>query len=71
MSPSPSLTRYPLSLTLSQLDNMSQGGQRKLVALALAHLVATTRSVVLERLPDLVSTWSSALAQTEETESGE
>lgn len=50
---------------------MSQGGQRKLVALALAELVATTRTTVLERLPDLVSVWSSALAQTEETESGE
>ncbi|ORY75687.1 armadillo-type protein [Leucosporidium creatinivorum] len=60
-----------LSSWIDRLDNMSQGGQRKLVALALAHLIATTRSVVLERLPDLVSTWSSALAQTEETESGD
>lgn len=50
---------------------MSQGGQRKLTALALAHLVAANRPVVLERLPDIVSAWTGVLAQTEEDESGE
>lgn len=50
---------------------MSQGGQRKLVALALAYLVPTTSPVILSRLADLVSLWSSVLAQTEENESGE
>lgn len=50
---------------------MSQGGQLKLTALALAHLVATNRPVVLERLADIVSVWTGVLAQTEETETGE
>ncbi|GJN91530.1 hypothetical protein Rhopal_004553-T1 [Rhodotorula paludigena] len=56
---------------VDRLDNMSQGGQRKLVALALAYLVPTTSPVVLSRLADLVSLWSSVLAQTEENESGD
>lgn len=55
----------------SQLDNLSQGAQRKLVALALAHLVAAANPVILGRMADLVSLWSSVLAQTEESESGE
>ncbi|GAA5891120.1 hypothetical protein JCM6882_006430 [Rhodosporidiobolus microsporus] len=54
-----------------RLDNMSQGGQRKLAALALAYLVPTTSHAVLNRLPDLVSLWSSVLALTEETDSGD
>lgn len=54
-----------------QLDNMSQGGQRKIVALALAELVVTNNPVVLSRLPDLVALWSGVLAQTEETQEGE
>jgi hypothetical protein len=54
-----------------QLDNMSQGSQRKLTALALAHLIPTTRTVILSRLPELVSLWSGVLAETEETETGE
>ncbi|GAA5857039.1 hypothetical protein JCM8547_007927 [Rhodosporidiobolus lusitaniae] len=56
---------------VERLDNMSQGGQRKLAALALAYLVPTTNPVVLNRLPDLVSLWSSVLAQTEETDQGD
>lgn len=55
----------------AQLDNMSQGGQRKLAALALAYLIPTTNPVVLGRLTDLVSLWSSVLALTEESEGGE
>jgi hypothetical protein len=50
---------------------MSQGGQRKLTALALAHLVAQNRAVVLEQLPDIVSAWTGVMAQTEETDTGE
>lgn len=50
---------------------MSQGGQRKLAALALAYLAPTTSAVVLGRLTDLVSLWSSVLALTEESEGGE
>ncbi|GAA5872418.1 hypothetical protein JCM16303_004510 [Sporobolomyces ruberrimus] len=64
-----------LSIILNQfvdrLDNMSQGGQRKLVALALAELVATTNPIVLSRLADLVALWSGVLAQTEETQEGD
>ncbi|GAA6036573.1 hypothetical protein JCM8097_001232 [Rhodosporidiobolus ruineniae] len=56
---------------VDRLDNMSQSGQRKLAALALAHLVPTTNPVVLGRLADLVSLWSSVLALTEETETGD
>ncbi|BGP12651.1 hypothetical protein JCM10213v2_000568 [Rhodosporidiobolus nylandii] len=56
---------------VERLDNMSQGGQRKLAALALAYLVPSTNPVILGRLPDLVSLWSSVLAQTEETDSGD
>ena len=54
-----------------QLDNMSQGGQRKIVALAVAELVVTNNPIVLSRLPDLVALWSGVLAQTEETQEGE
>ena len=50
---------------------MSQGGQRKLTALALAHLVPTTRTVILDRLPEMISVWTSVLAETEESENGE
>lgn len=50
---------------------MSQGGQRKLTALALAYLIPTTNSLILERLPELVSVWASVMAETEETDSGE
>ncbi|GAA6061030.1 hypothetical protein JCM10212_004604 [Sporobolomyces blumeae] len=64
-----------LSLVLEQfierLDNMSSGGQRKLVALALANLVTTTDTVVLSRLADLVALWSGVMAQTEETDNGD
>ncbi|GAA6004411.1 hypothetical protein JCM10207_000715 [Rhodosporidiobolus poonsookiae] len=56
---------------VDRLDNMSQGGQRKLIALALAYLAPTTNPVILSRLPDLVSLWSSVLAQTEESDSGD
>lgn len=61
----------PSLIFLLQLDNMSQGGQRKLTALALANLVPTTRAVILDRLPELVSVWSSVLAETEESDAGE
>lgn len=60
-----------LQLPLRQLDNISQNGQRKLIALALAYLVSTARPVVLLRLPELVSVWSSVMAETEENETGE
>ncbi|BGP21505.1 hypothetical protein JCM10295v2_000380 [Rhodotorula toruloides] len=56
---------------IERLDNLSQGAQRKLIALALAHLVATVNPVILGRMADLVSLWSSVLAQTEESESGD
>ncbi|PRQ76874.1 Armadillo-type fold [Rhodotorula toruloides] len=56
---------------IERLDNLSQGAQRKLVALALAQLVATVNPVILGRMADLVSLWSSVLAQTEESESGD
>ncbi|BGP36629.1 hypothetical protein JCM10449v2_000530 [Rhodotorula kratochvilovae] len=56
---------------VDRLDNMSQGGQRKLAALALAYLVPTTSPVVLGRLADLVSLWSSVLALTEESAAGD
>ncbi|KAJ8297055.1 Importin-11 [Rhodotorula toruloides] len=56
---------------IERLDNLSQGAQRKLVALALAHLVAAANPVILGRMADLVSLWSSVLAQTEESESGD
>ncbi|TNY19776.1 armadillo-type protein [Rhodotorula diobovata] len=60
-----------LSQFVDRLDNMSQGGQRKLAALALAYLIPTTNPVVLGRLTDLVSLWSSVLALTEESEGGD
>ncbi|CEQ38881.1 SPOSA6832_00361, partial [Sporobolomyces salmonicolor] len=56
---------------IERVDNFSQGGQRKLIALALAYLVPTTSAVILSRLPDLVSVWSGVLAQTEETQEGD
>ncbi|BGP28678.1 hypothetical protein JCM10296v2_000414 [Rhodotorula toruloides] len=56
---------------IERLDNLSQGAQRKLVAVTLAHLVATVNPVILGRMADLVSLWSSVLAQTEESESGD
>ncbi|GAA5991993.1 hypothetical protein JCM10908_000686 [Rhodotorula pacifica] len=56
---------------VDRLDNMSQGRQRKLAALALAYLVPTTNPVILGRLSDLVALWSSVLAQTEETDQGD
>ncbi|GAA5889895.1 hypothetical protein JCM5296_003642 [Sporobolomyces johnsonii] len=56
---------------IERLDNLSQGGQRKLVALALAYLIPTTNAVILSRLPDLVVLWSGVLAQTEETQEGD
>ncbi|GAA5940300.1 karyopherin KAP120 [Sporobolomyces koalae] len=56
---------------VERLDNMSQAGQRKVVALALANLTATTNPVVLSRLSDLVALWSGVLAQTEETQEGD
>ena len=60
-----------LTKRVIQLDNMSQGGQRKIVALAVAELVVTNNPIVLSRLPDLVALWSGVLAQTEETQEGE
>ncbi|GAA5972295.1 hypothetical protein JCM11641_002396 [Rhodosporidiobolus odoratus] len=60
-----------LTQVADRLDNMSQGGQRKLAALAFAYLVPTTNPAILNRMPDFVSLWSSVLAQTEETESGD
>jgi hypothetical protein len=54
-----------------QLDNMAQGAQRKVAALALANLVATSRSTVLSHLDDFVIAWTSVMADTEESESGE
>ncbi|GAA5932542.1 hypothetical protein JCM3775_005950 [Rhodotorula graminis] len=60
-----------VSQYVDRLDNMSQGGQRKLAALALAYLAPTTSAVVLGRLTDLVSLWSSVLALTEESEGGD
>ncbi|GAA5826975.1 hypothetical protein JCM11251_002187 [Rhodosporidiobolus azoricus] len=60
-----------LTQFVERLDNMSQGGQRKLAALAMAYLVTSTNPVILNRLPDIVSLWTSVLAQTEETESGD
>ncbi|GAA5831223.1 hypothetical protein JCM3766R1_002972 [Sporobolomyces carnicolor] len=64
-----------LSLLLRQfidrMDNLSQGGQRKIVALALAELVVTTNPIVLSQLGDLVALWSGVLAQTEETVEGD
>ncbi|GAA6047821.1 hypothetical protein JCM3770_004659 [Rhodotorula araucariae] len=60
-----------LAQFVDRLDNMSQGGQRKLAALALAYLVPTTNPVVLGRLGDLVSLWSSVLALTEESAAGD
>ncbi|GAA5950880.1 hypothetical protein JCM3765_004618 [Sporobolomyces pararoseus] len=64
-----------LSIILDQfierLDNMSQAGQRKLVALALSELVVTRNRIVLEKLGDLISLWSGVLAQTEETDKGD
>ncbi|TKA55315.1 hypothetical protein B0A53_02239 [Rhodotorula sp. CCFEE 5036] len=56
---------------VDRLDNMSQGRQRKLAALALAYLVPTTNTVILGRLSDLVALWSSVLAQTEESDQGD
>ena len=53
------------------MDNLSQGGQRKIVALALAELVVTTNPIMLSQLGDLVALWSGVLAQTEETVEGE
>ncbi|BGP52842.1 hypothetical protein JCM8202v2_000399 [Rhodotorula sphaerocarpa] len=60
-----------ISQYIDRLDNMSQGRQRKLAALALAYLAPTAGPVVLEQLADLVALWSSVLAQTEETEQGD
>jgi hypothetical protein len=64
-----------LSIVLDQLiercDNLSSGGQRKIVALALGELIVTKNPNVLSRLGDLVALWSGVLAQTEETEQGE
>ncbi|GAA5896429.1 karyopherin KAP120 [Sporobolomyces salmoneus] len=60
-----------LNQFIDRLDNMSQGGQRKIVALALAELVVTTNPIVLSRLGDLVASWSGVLAQTEETLEGD
>lgn len=59
------------SIPSCQMDNLSQGGQRKIVALALAELVVTTNPIVLSQLGDLVALWSGVLAQTEETVEGE
>ncbi|GAA6025975.1 hypothetical protein JCM11491_006406 [Sporobolomyces phaffii] len=63
---------------VDRVDNVSQGGQRKLVALALAELLTSSASssdsesrVVLTRLGALVSLWSGVLAQTEETQEGD
>ncbi|POY71320.1 hypothetical protein BMF94_5632 [Rhodotorula taiwanensis] len=56
---------------VDRLDNMSQGRQRKLAALALAYLVPTTSPTMLGRLSDFIALWSSVLAQTEETEQGD
>jgi hypothetical protein len=54
----------------AQLDNM-QIGQRKLVALALAHLVGKACPAVLERVPDVCALWLVPLSETEESETGE
>ncbi len=50
---------------------MSQGGQRKLVALALAYLLPTGHPVVLEHLQYYIPLWNSVMAQTEEDANGE
>ena len=65
-------TRYTRAdAILHQHDNMAQPSQRKLTALALASLLPSQRPIVLECLPEVVSLWSSVLAETEENESGE
>lgn len=54
-----------------KFDNFSQARERKVVALALASLINTTKTVILERFSDIVNIWTSVLAETEETQDGE
>ncbi|KAK4702500.1 importin-11, partial [Phenoliferia sp. Uapishka_3] len=65
------LTRALATQWIDRLDNMAQPSQRKLTALALGSLLPSARPVVLERLPEVVSLWSSVLAETEENEGGD
>ncbi|KAM0793458.1 hypothetical protein ACM66B_000901 [Microbotryomycetes sp. NB124-2] len=64
------LTRL-VTVWSDRLDNMSKAGHRKLAALALAHLVRSARPAVLGRLPEIVSLWTSVLAETQETDDGD
>ncbi|GAA5866359.1 hypothetical protein JCM3774_006631 [Rhodotorula dairenensis] len=70
-TPSDAIIEMVITQYVDRLDNMSQGRQRKLAALALAYLVPTSNPVILGRLSDLVALWSSVLAQTEETDQGD
>ncbi|KAK4055221.1 hypothetical protein OIV83_000501 [Microbotryomycetes sp. JL201] len=54
-----------------RLDNMTKASHRKLAALALAHLVRSSRPAILSRLPEIVSLWTSVLSETQETEDGD
>ena len=55
----------------SQYDNLSYPGQRKLVALGLTYVARSTNPVILDRFDEIITTWLSALGETEETASGE
>ncbi|KAI5481425.1 hypothetical protein MNV49_004181 [Pseudohyphozyma bogoriensis] len=56
---------------LDKIDNMSQAAHRKLTALALAYLLPTTRPLILTRLGELLSIWSSVMSETQENETGD
>lgn len=58
-------------LTLKQYDNLTYSGQRKLVALALTNFVQTTNPNVLGRIDEIITTWLSALGETQESDTGE
>ncbi|KAK4057588.1 hypothetical protein OIO90_001233 [Microbotryomycetes sp. JL221] len=54
-----------------KVDNMSQPNQRKLTALALSNLIGTGKPIILNHLSNIVTVWTSVLAETQENQDGD